>query len=83
MSLGSLQHINYKTGGALTDHQKMHLDRISEACELLRLYMHEAEGSTPPGDHLGVEHIFMGERMKVANIWLEAAEMMARKAALE
>ena len=77
----SIGTLNSKTGQPLTEHQEMHLARISEACELLRLYMHEAEGSTSPGEHR--EHTFMGERMKVANIWLEAAEMMARKAALE
>jgi hypothetical protein len=59
----------------------MHMARIIEACELLRLYMHEAEGSAMPGEHQ--EHEFMGRRMKIAATHLETAQMFATKAALE
>jgi len=76
MSLGSLQRPK-----TLTENQEMHQGRISEACELLRLYMHEAEGSMVPGEHQ--EHEFMGRRMKIAATHLETCEMFARKAALE
>jgi hypothetical protein len=77
MTLGSLQQA--RTGPS--ENQRMHLDRIAEACELLRLYLHEAEGSMPPGEHQ--EHEFMSRRMKIAAEHLEISEMMARKAALE
>jgi hypothetical protein len=78
MSLGSLQQAWPKTP---TENQTMHQARISEACELLRAYMHDAEGSAMPGEHQ--EHVFMSRRMQVAATHLEAAEMFARKAALE
>jgi hypothetical protein len=77
MSLGSLQ--NGRRGP--TDFQRAHALKIAEACELVRLYMHDAEGTVHPGEHQ--EHIFMGERMKRAAGFLEIAEMLAGKAALE
>lgn len=77
MSLGSLQ----SGPKAPTDFQHAHALRIAEACELVRAYMHEAEGTTLPGEHR--EHIFMNERMKRAAHHLEIAEMLAGKAALE
>jgi hypothetical protein len=78
MTLGSLQQAWPREP---TENQTMHQARISEACELLRLYMHEAEGSALPGEHQ--EHVFMSRRMKIAATHLETAEMFARKAALE
>lgn len=76
MPLGPLQ----KWPREPTEGQKIHMARITEACELLRMCMHEAEGSSTP-EHQ--EHEFMGRRMKIAATHLEAAEMFARKAALE
>lgn len=78
MTLGLLQQVWPKEP---TDNQKMHMDRITEACELLRAYMHDAEGSAIPGEHQ--EHEFVSRRMKIAATHLETAEMFARKAALE
>jgi hypothetical protein len=78
MTLGSLQQAWPREP---TENQMMHLARIAEACELLRLYLHEAEGSAMPGEHQ--EHVFMGRRMRAAAMHLETAEMFARKAALE
>ena len=79
MTLGNLQQQVWPKEP--TTNQQMHMERIREACELLRLYMHEAEGSAIPGEHQ--EHEFMGRRMAIAATHLEIAEMMARKAALE
>jgi hypothetical protein len=78
MTLGSLQRAWPRTP---TENQEMHMARISEACELLRSYMHDAEGSSAPGEHQ--EHIFQSRRMAIAAIHLETAEMFARRAALE
>jgi len=77
MSLGSLQ----SGPRAPTDFQRAHALRIAEACELVRAYMHEAEGTTPPGEHQ--EHQWQNDRMKRAAHHLEIAEMLAGKAALE
>lgn len=77
MSLGSL----HDRARGPTEFQRMHALRIAEACELVRSYMHAAEGTTDPGEHQ--EHIFMNERMKRAAGFLEIAEMLAGKAALE
>ena len=73
--------VNVETGQPLTDRQQHHLQSIREAGELLYGAMHDAEGSTMPGDHQ--EHEFSSRRMKVAATYVEAALMFARKAALE
>lgn len=73
--------VNYETGEELSTRQMLHLSRLKEAGEELMAAMHEAEGSTLPGDHQ--EHEFMGRRMKIAATHLETALMFARKAALE
>lgn len=78
MMLGSLQQ---KWPKEPTEHQLMHQNRISEACELLRAYMHEAEGSTMPPT-MG-EHRWTSRRMSIAATQLEMAELFARLAALE
>lgn len=77
MSLGTLQNGPKQP----TENQRMAGLRIAEACELLRSYMHAAEGSTDPGEHQ--EHIWQTRRMSIAATQLEIAEMMAVKAALE
>jgi hypothetical protein len=77
MNLGTLQNGPKQP----TENQRMHGLRIAEACELVRSYMHAAEGSTDPGEHQ--EHIFQTRRMAIAATQLEIAEMMAVKAALE
>jgi hypothetical protein len=78
MTLGSLQRAWPRTP---TENQEMHMARISEACELLRSYMHDAEGSAAPGEHQ--EHQWSTRRMTLAADYLEIASMMAVKAALE
>lgn len=64
-----------------SDGQQWQMDRISEACELLRSYMHDAEGTQMPGP--ADEHHWQKRRMKIAADYLEIAEMMARKGVLE
>jgi hypothetical protein len=78
MALGILQQPWPRTP---TENQTMHMERISEACELLRSYMHEGEGSQMPGPV--DEHHWQKRRMKLAADHLEIAEMMARKGVLE
>jgi hypothetical protein len=78
MSIGILQQAR-KTGP--TEHQQMHLARITEACELLRAYMHDADGTMPPTDHQ--QHHWSSRRMDHAATVLEIAEMLAWKAVLE
>jgi hypothetical protein len=73
--------INYANGQPLTAHQQMHIARIAEAAELLLAYMHDAEGTTLPGDHQ--EHTWSSRRMAIAATHIETAVMFARKAALE
>jgi len=73
--------VNYETGQPLTENQKTHLARITEAGEALRSAMHDAEGSTMPGEHQ--DHVFGSRRMSIAATHLETALMYARKAALE
>jgi hypothetical protein len=72
---------NMVTGQPVTDRQQHHLDTIEAAGEALRDAMHNAEGSTNPGQHQ--EHVFLSRRMNIAATQLEIALMMARKAALE
>lgn len=72
---------NYRTGQALTDQQVTRLDNLDAAAEVLYEAMHNAEGSTMPGQHQ--EHVFTTRRMNIANTHLETALMFARKAALE
>jgi hypothetical protein len=66
---------------APSEHQLMHLGRITEAAELLLAYMHDAEGSSQPGDHQ--EHTWSTRRMAIAATHIETAMMFAGKAALE
>jgi len=73
--------VNYETGRPLTPNQTLHLARLTDAGEALRLAMHNAEGSTEPGEHQ--EHTFSSRRMSIAATHLETALMYARKAALE
>lgn len=73
--------VDYETGAELTTHQQMRLERLSAAAESIYEAMHNAEGSTAPGDHQ--EHVFLSRRMNVAATHLETALMFARKAALE
>jgi hypothetical protein len=73
--------INYETGFPITDRQRGHLQAIKEAGELLLERMHNAEGSSPPGQHQ--EHIFQMRRMAIAATHIETALMFARRAALE
>lgn len=73
--------VNVETGLPLTERQRHHLIAIREAGEMLYEAMHNAEGSTMPGEHQ--EHEFMSRRMKIAATHIETGIMFARKAALE
>lgn len=73
--------VNYETGLPLTEGQKGRLILLTEAAEALRKVMHDAEGSTMPGEHQ--DHVFVSRRMSIAATHLETALMYARKAALE
>ena len=73
--------VNSETGLPLTDNQLHHLAAIREAGEKLYSAMHDAEGSTNPGEHQ--EHSWSGRRMAHAATLVETALMFARKAALE
>lgn len=73
--------VNVETGLPLTDRQKGHLQAIREACEPLYEAMHNAEGTTMPGEHQ--EHTWGSRRMAHAATLLETSIMFARKAALE
>lgn len=81
MSETGPRQINYRTGKPLSDRQQHHLDQIDEVADLLYSVMHDAEGSTHPGEHQ--DHVFMSRRMSIAATHVEIAVMMARKAALE
>ena len=72
---------NMLTGQPVSDRQQHHLDAIEAASEALAEAMHNAEGSTMPGQHQ--VHVFMTRRMNIAATHLETALMFARKAALE
>lgn len=78
MTLGKLQQA---WSQPTTDLQQMHMDRISEACELLRAYLHEAEGTQMPGP--GDKHHWQRRSMMVADDHLSVVEIMARKGVLE
>lgn len=73
--------VNYETGLPLTEGQKGRLIKLTEAAEALRKEMHDAEGSTMPGEHQ--DHVFSSRRMSIAATHLETALMYARRAALE
>lgn len=72
---------NYATGEPLSTRQELHLAALTEAGEKLYAAMHEAEGSSHPGEHQ--DHVFMSRRMSIAATNIETALMYARKAALE
>ncbi len=73
--------INSLTGQPMSDRQVHHLDAITAAGEALAEAMHNAEGSTMPGQHQ--DHVFTTRRMNIAATHLETLLMFARKAALE
>lgn len=73
--------VDFDTGMPLTDRQKGHLQAINEGVEQLREAMHNAEGSTMPGEHQ--EHQWSSRRMSIAATHIETALFYARKAALE
>jgi len=68
-------------GDKLSERQQHHLLELSIAGEALYEAMHNAEGSSLPGEHQ--EHEFMSRRMKIAATHLETLLMFARKAAME
>lgn len=70
--------INYETGKPLTDAQSMRLEKLSDAADVLRGIMHEAEGSSSDD---GWD--FRNTRMQHAADYLELCLMMARKVACE
>jgi len=73
--------VNADTGLPLTQRQVAHLAAIKEAGEGLYEAMHNAEGSTMPGEHQA--HVFQNRRMIRSAEFVELALMLARKAALE
>jgi hypothetical protein len=73
--------VNSDTGMPLTANQLQHLAAIKEAGELLYAVMHEAEGSSMPGQY--DEHSWSGRRMAHAATLIETALMFARKAAVQ
>jgi hypothetical protein len=73
--------VNYETGKELSTRQVLHLAKLTECGEMLYAAMHEAEGSSLPGEHQ--EHVFMSRRMNIAATQIETALMFARKAARE
>lgn len=73
--------INYETGFPITDRQKVHLQAIKDAGNVLLNAMHDAEGSSAPGEHQ--DHIFQMRRMAIAATHIETALMYARRATLE
>lgn len=73
--------IDYDTGLPITDRQKAHLEAIRQAGQSLLESMHNAEGSSSPGEHQ--DHVFQMPRMRRAAEHIETALMYARRAALE
>lgn len=73
--------VDYTTGKMLTERQKHSLEALAEAGEALFEVMHQAEGSTMPGEHQ--DHTWSSRRMSIAATNIETALMFARKAALE
>lgn len=63
------------------ERQLKHVQAIEEAFELVRSVMHQAEGSTDPGQHQ--QHQWSSRRMSIAATNLETAEMFAIRAACE
>ena len=70
--------INTETGQPLTDAQSKRLEALTEASELFRSVMHDAEGSATDD---GWD--FRNERMQRAADYLEMALMLSRKVACE
>ena len=73
--------VNTTTGKPLSERHQHHLAALTAAGEGLYEAMHNAEGSTMPGEHQ--EHVFSSRRMNIAATQLETSLMFARKAALE
>ena len=73
--------VNYETGFELSEAQWQRMEKLREATETLYQSMHEAEGSTMPGEHQ--EHTWSSTRMRRAAEAIEMGLMLARKAALE
>jgi hypothetical protein len=73
--------VSSETGMPLTQRQRAHLQAIREAVEPLYEAMHNAEGSTMPGEHQ--EHTWSSRRMSIAATHIETALMFIRRAALE
>lgn len=70
--------VDYETGKTLTENQTHHLVALAVAYEALQQAMHDAEGSTSPGEHQ--EHTWSSRRMSLAATHIETGMMFARKA---
>lgn len=79
--MGPRDPVNTLTGETLSTAQQLRLRKLTDAADGLYAAMHEAEGSSLPGEHQ--DHVFMSRRMNIAATQLEIALMMARRAALE
>lgn len=73
--------VNSETGKPLSERQLHHLEAIKAAGAALYEAMHNAEGSSLPGQYQ--DHVWSSRRMSIAATHIETALMFARKAALE
>jgi hypothetical protein len=79
--VGRTVHVDYETGFEVTDAQYSRIEKLLDAAEALFQVMHDADGSTMPGERQ--EHVWSSSRMRRAAEHLDMAMMLAKRAALE
>jgi hypothetical protein len=79
--IGRTAYVDYETGTEVTDAQYKRLEKILDAVEALYVVMHEAEGSTMPGERQ--QHEWSSTRMRRAAEQIDLAMMLSKRAALE
>ena len=79
--VGRHTYVDYETGMEVTDAQYQRIEKVLDAVETLYIAMHDADGSTLPGEHQ--EHVWSGRRMAIAATHIETALFFAKRACLE
>jgi hypothetical protein len=79
--VGRTVYVDYESGSEVTDAQYKRIEKVLDAAEVLYAALHEAEGSSPPGEHQ--EHVWSSTRMRHAAEHLDIAMMYAKRACLE
>jgi hypothetical protein len=73
--------VNVLTGKPVTAQQAQHVNAITDAVGSLLDVLHNAEGTTAPGQHQ--EHQFQTRRMSIAHTLIEQAVLFALKEVLK